>query len=77
MSLQKKISILGLSFKPKTDDIRDSISLKVIRKLLNCHAEIIVHDPMAIENVKKIFKNIYFLSILGIIIFSNSFFEYI
>jgi len=52
----KKISILGLSFKPKTDDIRDSISLKVIRKLLNCHAEIIVHDPMAIENVKKIFK---------------------
>jgi len=52
----KKISILGLSFKPKTDDIRDSISLKIIEKLLKKQAKITVHDPMAIENVRKKFK---------------------
>lgn len=53
----KNISILGLSFKPKTDDIRDSISLKVIERLLKKHAKITVHDPMAIKNVKKKFKD--------------------
>ncbi|MGY5148962.1 MAG: UDP-glucose dehydrogenase family protein [Candidatus Nitrosopumilus sp. bin_68KS] len=53
----KKISVLGLAFKPKTDDIRDSISLIIIEKLLKKHAKITVHDPMAIENVKKKFKN--------------------
>jgi len=53
----KNISILGLAFKPKTDDIRDSISLKVIEKLLKKNAKIIVHDPMAIKNVKKKFKD--------------------
>jgi len=53
----KNISILGLAFKPKTDDIRDSISLKIIEKLLKKQAKVIVHDPMAIENVRKIFKN--------------------
>ena len=53
----KNISILGLSFKPKTDDIRDSISLIIINELLKKQAKIKVHDPMAIENVKKKFKN--------------------
>jgi len=46
-----------LSFKPKTDDIRDSISLLIIEKLLKKQAKIKVHDPMAIENVKKKYKN--------------------
>ena len=53
----KNISILGLAFKPKTDDIRDSTSLKIIEKLLKKQAKVIVHDPMAIENVRKKFKN--------------------
>ena len=53
----KNISVLGLAFKPKTDDIRDSISLKIIEKLLKKQAKVIVHDPMAIENVRKIFKS--------------------
>ncbi len=49
--------VLGLAFKPNTDDVRQSISLKVIRDLLNENAKIIAHDPKAIKNVKKIFKN--------------------
>ena len=52
----KKISILGLSFKPNTDDIRDSISIEIIKKFLKENAKISVHDPKALENIKKIFK---------------------
>jgi len=52
----KQIAILGLSFKPHTDDIRDSISLEIIKKLLKENANVVVHDPKALENVKKIFK---------------------
>jgi UDPglucose 6-dehydrogenase len=52
----KKIAILGLSFKPNTDDIRDSISLEIIKKFLKQNAIVAVHDPKALENVKKIFK---------------------
>ena len=53
----KTISILGLAFKPNTDDVRDSTSLIIIEKLLKKQANIIAHDPMAIYNAKKIFKN--------------------
>ncbi|MHA1334007.1 MAG: sugar phosphate nucleotidyltransferase [Candidatus Odinarchaeia archaeon] len=53
---EKKISILGLSFKPNTDDIREAPSIKIIKKLLKKNAKITVYDPKAIENVKKIFK---------------------
>src|SRR5690606_30983763 len=49
----KKIAIWGLSFKPETDDIRDSASLVVIDKLLRENADISVYDPIAMENSKK------------------------
>jgi len=52
----KKITVLGLAFKPDTDDIRDSISIKLIHSLLKQGAVITVHDPKAIENTKIIFK---------------------
>jgi UDPglucose 6-dehydrogenase len=52
-----KITILGLSFKENTDDIRESVSLKLIEKLLEYKMNIVVHDPMAIPNTKKLFKN--------------------
>ena len=63
-SLQgKKISILGLSFKPETDDIRDAISLKIIRKLLDKKAVVKVYDPIANDNVRDIFgKSISYFS---------------
>tara|TARA_B100001559_G_scaffold306077_1_gene296959 strand:- start:18251 stop:19558 length:1308 start_codon:yes stop_codon:yes gene_type:complete len=53
----KKISVLGLAFKPDTDDIRDSISITLLRKLIRNNVIITVHDPKAIENTKKIFSN--------------------
>ena len=51
----KKISILGLSFKPETDDIRDAISLKIIKKLLDKKAIVRVYDPIANDSVKDVY----------------------
>lgn len=53
----KKIGILGLSFKENTDDIRESVSIKLIKKLLQKNCKILAHDPKAIENTFRIFKN--------------------
>ena len=47
------LTILGLSFKPNTDDIRDSTSLKIARELLNKGAKIQVYDPKAMNNAKN------------------------
>jgi UDPglucose 6-dehydrogenase len=51
----KKITIFGTSFKPNTDDVRDSSSIQLIKKLLKKKANIIVFDPRATENTRKIF----------------------
>jgi UDPglucose 6-dehydrogenase len=49
----KTIAIWGLSFKPRTDDIREAPSLVLIRSLLEAGATVKVHDPVAEENVRK------------------------
>ena len=55
----KNILILGLSFKPQTDDIRESVSLKIINKLLNSKSLLYAHYPVATDNAKlKFNKNI-------------------
>jgi len=61
----KRITILGTAFKPNTDDIRYSKSIELIKKLLKNKSKIIIHDPKAIENTKKIFggKILYATSI--------------
>ena len=51
----KRITVLGTAFKPETDDIRDSTSIKLIKKLLEKGARITIHDPKAIENTKNMF----------------------
>ncbi len=54
----KTIGILGLSFKPNTDDIRESASLDIIKLLLKEGARIKCYDPLAIENTKKILSDL-------------------
>ena len=51
----KKITILGLSFKENTDDIRESVSINLIKLLLEQKCKITVHDPRAIDNTRSIF----------------------
>lgn len=48
-----KVAVLGLAFKPGTDDIRESASITVIRKLLAAGSEVIAFDPIAQEEAEK------------------------
>jgi UDPglucose 6-dehydrogenase len=48
-------AVWGLSFKPRTDDIREAPSMVVIEELLAAGAAVRVHDPEALENVRRIF----------------------
>ncbi|HUT85947.1 MAG TPA: UDP-glucose/GDP-mannose dehydrogenase family protein [Elusimicrobiales bacterium] len=56
----KTIAILGLAFKPNTDDIRFAPSIDIIRRLQKLKAKVKVYDPKATENAKKILKKITF-----------------
>ncbi|OWZ83238.1 UDP-glucose dehydrogenase family protein [Natranaerobius trueperi] len=49
----KNIGILGLSFKPNTDDMREAPSLKIIPKLLEGGANVKAYDPVAMENARE------------------------
>ncbi|MBU1205856.1 MAG: UDP-glucose/GDP-mannose dehydrogenase family protein [Proteobacteria bacterium] len=54
----KTIAVLGLSFKPNTDDLREAPSLKIISSLQKEGAKIKAYDPKAMEAARKIFKKI-------------------
>ena len=51
----KTFAIWGLAFKPKTDDVRESPSLSIIKTLLKSECQIKVTDPKAIAETKKLF----------------------
>jgi UDPglucose 6-dehydrogenase len=53
----KTIAVWGLSFKPRTDDMREAPSLIVINRLLRAGAAIRAHDPVAMDEARRIFKN--------------------
>ncbi|PHD54924.1 UDP-glucose 6-dehydrogenase [Bacillus toyonensis] len=50
----KKITMLGLAFKPETDDMREAPSIKIARSLVKLGAEVVAYDPVAIDNAKNI-----------------------
>lgn len=51
----RTVAIWGLAFKPRTDDIREAPSLTLIDRLLEAGSKIRVHDPVAMENVRKLY----------------------
>lgn len=52
---EKRLGILGLAFKPGTDDIREAPSVKIVQSLLDDGAILRLHDPQAMDNVKAVF----------------------
>jgi len=54
----KKIAVLGLAFKPNTDDLRDAKSLEIIASLLTENAVVRAYDPIAMPNTRKVFPQI-------------------
>ncbi|MCX7625668.1 MAG: UDP-glucose/GDP-mannose dehydrogenase family protein [Candidatus Sumerlaeaceae bacterium] len=56
----KTFGILGLAFKPNTDDLREAKSLEIIRLLQEKGARIRAYDPVAMENAKAVLENVTF-----------------
>jgi UDPglucose 6-dehydrogenase len=49
------VAVWGLSFKPRTDDVREAPALVLIDRLLAGGAKVQVHDPEAMENVRQLY----------------------
>ncbi|GLT00861.1 UDP-glucose 6-dehydrogenase [Sphingobium jiangsuense] len=54
----KTIAVLGLTFKPNTDDMRDSPAIAVIQTLQDAGASIRAYDPEGMEQAKKVLENV-------------------
>jgi UDPglucose 6-dehydrogenase len=54
----KTIGVLGLAFKPNTDDVRESSSIEMIQTILDGGGKVKAYDPMANESMKKVFPNL-------------------
>ena len=50
-----RLAVWGLSFKPRTNDMRDAPAIKIIESLLSEHATITAYDPEALDEAKRIF----------------------
>ncbi|MFZ0795370.1 MAG: UDP-glucose/GDP-mannose dehydrogenase family protein [Candidatus Korobacteraceae bacterium] len=56
----KRIGVLGLSFKPNTDDIRFAPAMELIGRLLQEHAQVRVYDPQAMAKTRELFPAIHY-----------------
>jgi len=54
----KRIAVLGLAFKPETDDMRDAPSVEIIRGLVERGAKVSAYDPVAQKEAKKLLPEI-------------------
>ena len=58
----KRIGVLGLAFKPNTDDMRDAPSIPLVNALVKAGAEVSAFDPVAREQAEKVLSGIDFAS---------------
>jgi UDPglucose 6-dehydrogenase len=56
----KSIAVLGVTFKPDTDDIRDAPSIPLITALQDMGAVVRVFDPVGMEQARKVLENVTF-----------------
>jgi len=54
----RKITLLGFSFKPDTDDLRDAPSIDIARSLILRGAQVKAHDPVALTNARKLYPDL-------------------
>ncbi len=54
----KKVAILGLTFKPNTDDMRDSPAITVIQTLVDAGAQVCAYDPVGMDNAREVIAGI-------------------
>ncbi|MFB6119367.1 UDP-glucose 6-dehydrogenase AglM [Halosegnis sp.] len=58
----RRVAVLGLAFKPGTDDVRNSRAIPVIEGLQARGAEVVAYDPVAVENMRSHFPDIEYAS---------------
>jgi UDPglucose 6-dehydrogenase len=58
----KQVAVLGLSFKPETDDMREAPSVDIIRALTDRGARVRAYDPVAVEQAKKVLTDVEYAS---------------
>ncbi len=58
----RTVAVLGLSFKPNTDDIREAPSLHIVGRLVEEGADVRAYDPAAMDNFRRVFPDIYYAS---------------
>ncbi len=61
---QYKIAVLGATFKPDSDDVRDSPALDIAAQLQAAGATVVVHDPKGIEPARKRFPNLEYAQVI-------------
>ncbi|HIP89500.1 MAG TPA: UDP-glucose/GDP-mannose dehydrogenase family protein [Thermococcus paralvinellae] len=54
----KTVGVLGLAFKPNTDDVRETRAYPIIKKLLEENAKVIAYDPKAMENFRRFYPDV-------------------
>jgi UDPglucose 6-dehydrogenase len=54
----KRVAVLGLAFKPGTNDVRTSLSVRIIDRLQNLGASVAMHDPVAMEEAKVLLPGV-------------------
>ena len=59
-----KIAVLGATFKPDSDDVRDSPALDIAAQLQAAGASVVVHDPQGIEPARKRFPNLEYQEVI-------------
>ena len=55
----KKVALLGLTFKPNTDDMRDAPSIAIVQTLIDAGAVIFAHDPEGMEEAAKLLPDVH------------------
>jgi len=53
----RTVALLGLAFKPNTDDMRKAVSIPIVEKLLSEGATVVAYDPAAMPNAREIFRD--------------------
>jgi UDPglucose 6-dehydrogenase len=56
----RTITILGVAFKPNTDDLREAPAISIIKNLIQNKAIVKIYDPIAMENCKKMLENVVY-----------------
>ncbi|MFO7967271.1 MAG: nucleotide sugar dehydrogenase [Archaeoglobaceae archaeon] len=63
----RRVGVLGLAFKPDTDDIRESRAIPVVQTLLDEGANVVAYDPKAMEEFSKLFPEVEYSTMEGVL----------